>query len=112
MPNSIATADLVNQCVEGLIAEKGLDKLSDEKHRKLHDILAGQLMSQINTAILYSLPDDKFDEIEKMADGEEIDPDKLQEVVASADIEYSGLVEKVIEKFREAFLSLDIKEEA
>ena len=112
MPNEIATADLVNQCVEGLIAEKGY-KLSNEKHAKLHDVLAAQLMSQINTAILYSLPEDKFAEIEGLvADDAEVDPERLQAVVASTDIEMTGIVNRVIEKFREAFLEIELNEKA
>lgn len=108
---TITTAEVVEKVVDGLIAEKGLDKIQDEQKAELKTMLSEQLTKRINLAILQKLPDDKFEEFEKSLKKKDVDYEELQDIVADADIDAEKIISEVVENFRKVVLDLDLNKE-
>lgn len=106
------TAEFVDQFVEKLIDEKGLANIKEEQKAELETTLKEQLVKRINLAILKELPDDKFEEFEKAAKDKNVDYEKLQDIVAGADIDMAKILEEVSVNFREKFLNMEINGKA
>lgn len=106
------TAEVVDQAIERLIEDKGLAGIPDEQKTELREMLSEQLVKRINLAILKELPDDKFDEFEKIAKQKNVDYEKMQDVVASANLDMTKIMEEVVPEFREKFLSLELNGKA
>lgn len=106
------TAEVVDQVVDGLIEEKGLAGIPEEQKAELKTMLSEQLVKRLNLAILKELPDDKFDEFEKVAKQKNVDYEKMQDVVASANLDMTKILEEVVPEFREKFLNLELNGKA
>lgn len=104
----INSADLVNQCVDNLIIEKGLEKLDVNKRMAVHDALAEQLTGRMNEAIIYRLPDESFEEAKRYMEGGNVDVDKLRRIVEGAGLDIDKIIAGVIERFRKDFLAIDM----
>lgn len=104
---TMSTDELIDRVVDGLIEEKGLDKIDNKT--ELKERLSEELTKRVNMAVLEKLPDDKFDEFEKMAKEDNAEYNKLQDLVASSDVDFTETIKEAIERFRQAFLDIDIK---
>ncbi|MBQ3306178.1 hypothetical protein IJH02_01950 [Candidatus Saccharibacteria bacterium] len=109
---TVATAEVVDQVVEKLIEDKGLANLKEEQKKELEKVLKEQLVKRINLEIVEELPDDKFEGLKKAAKEKNVDYEKLQDVVAEADLDMEKILEKVVPEFRQKFLDMELKEKA
>lgn len=111
---TITTAEVVEKVVDELIAEKGLDKIQDEQKAELKKTLSEQLIKRINLAILRDLPDDKFEEFDRISKKKGVDYEELQDIVADSNLDTDKIIKEEVEGFRKMVLDLDLdaKEEA
>ncbi len=106
----------LNQYVDILIKEKGLDKLPEEKQENMRERVKEVIVDAFNTEILRSLPDDKLQEFNQALD-EDKSLDEIGEIVKSAGVDIDAILKKVLDVTRDTFLGLNIdlnakKEEA
>lgn len=90
--------------IDSLIEEKGLGKLNDEEKAQLRATLDESLTDTINQALLYALPDDKFQELEALADRDDVTTEQVTELIANSGIEVEKVVKEAMEDFRRIFL--------
>ena len=105
--NKMRTSELVGQCVDGLISEKGLDKLDKKNKDEVKKMLSDSLTEQINRSILYALPDEKLDELESAMGQDDFYEGRLQQIIESAHLNGDEIVKETVERFRNAFLAID-----
>ena len=100
----------INKVVDGLIEEKGLGQIDDDKKALLRESLAEQLTERINEAIVYRMSEGKFKEYQDVVTAEKLDEERLEKVVKGSGLNLKEITEGVIERFRKTFLEFDFSE--
>ena len=110
LPN-IAGGEVVAQFAKSLIEEKGLTNLAPEQQARLQRMIEEKTIELVNQAIIYALPDDRFDELEKMMDQPDVEDSKIIELIEGSGLDLSKIATEVMNEFRQAYLNSK-KEEA
>lgn len=112
--NSAELEKTFDQYLDALMEKKGLDKLPEDKKADFKEKSKEMLVSQFNSEVLKSLPDDKLDEFEKALD-EDKSIDELGEIVESAGVNTEEILKGVLNTFSDIVMKTEpngAKEEA
>jgi len=100
--NKEPTAGL-DDFVERLIEEKGLNSLDDEVLKQLKNDLSSRLEDRINAAILSALPPRKIEDFEKIL--EQGSADEIQSFCSKNILDLDQLVASELMNFRQTYLT-------
>ncbi len=91
--------------VEHIVADKGLPVADDEVRQQLVQDLKARLGDQINRALVAALPEDKFEQLERIVNegGEEA---AIQEVIAQSGIDIKKITLETMLTFRDLYLGV------
>lgn len=92
--------------VRQIIAEKGLDEVDNKE--ELEKQLVDELTEQISQAILFALPEEKFQELEAM--GDNFSEEAFMAKVREANLDVNQITTETMERFKKVFMEIDIEE--
>lgn len=92
--------------VRQIIAEKGLEGV--ENKGELESQLMDELTEQISQAILFALPEDKFQELEAM--GDDFTEEAFAAKVKEANLDVEQITKETMERFKKVFMEIDMEE--
>lgn len=111
--NNMSEDQLLDLFVDQMLRDKGLaDNPDTETYREMHEDLKQKLIFEVNRAVLASMPDDKFDELNARMENEELDSDTILQAVKDAGVDIDQVTETAMKDFREVFLNGAPAEEA
>ena len=98
----------INLFIEGLIEEKGIDATSEELKKDIFDDLKSRLLEEIDRSLVAELPDDKLNELAKMAEENgKIEPEVVADMVNEANLDVQQIIGVTMAKFRDIYLGLE-----
>lgn len=102
---NLTDEESINLFIEGLMEEKGVANTSDELKGDIFTDLKTRLLEEIDRSLVAELPEDKLDELAKMAasDGK-IAPEVVADMVKEAGLNTEEIVGTTMAKFRELYL--------
>ena len=109
---NLSDNETISRFADSLIQDKGLGGLEETKKAELKSAIIERLTDTINQALIYALPDDKFEELEKLADSEGTKVEQVAELIANSGIDTQAIVTETMDKFRRIFLDKNVKGEA
>ena len=92
--------------VRQIIAEKGLEEV--ENKEELEKQLMDELTEQISQALLFALPEDKFQELEAM--GDNFTEEAFTAKVKEANLDVNQITEETMERFKKVFMEIELEE--
>ena len=108
--SNISDDQAVAAFIEELIEDKGLGGIDEEKKAELRATLDESLTDTINQALLYALPDEKFNELEELANSDDVTSEQVTELIANSGIDVKAVASEAMADFRRAFLEGGKKE--
>lgn len=97
--------ELLEFFAEQLLIDKGVTEQDEDIRREMRMDLVEQLNGAINDAIVAALPEDKLDEINAFAEySENVDKEKIAEIIRSAGLDLDEITKKTMEDFRNQYL--------
>ncbi len=98
--------EVIDLFVEGLIEKKGLDIPTEEIKQDLHTKLKTQLLTEIDRSIVAELPDDKLEELTKLAsESGELSPEIVANAVSEANLDVTDITGATMQRFAEMYLN-------
>ena len=102
---SLTNEETINVFVRGLMEEKGSAVGSEEMQNDIFAQTKASLMEEIDRSLVAELPDEKLEELNKMAEENgKIEPEVIADAVAEAGIDTTAVIAGTMEKFREIYL--------
>lgn len=104
--NDLSDEETIDLFIEGIMEEKGIKAPTDEIQQDLKQDLKNQLLTQIDRSLIAELPDDKLEELNRMAVANgQIDPNLIAQMVEDAHLDVTDIVGNTMVRFRELYLS-------
>ena len=106
LPVDLTDEESINLFIEGLMEEKGVASQSEELKADIFADLKARLMEEIDRSLVAELPDEKLDELSKMAAGNEgkLAPEAVAQMVEEAGLNVEEIVGVTMAKFRDLYL--------
>ena len=99
--NNMSYDELIENYAEGLIYERGLDKLDDDLRAEAKRDLIEQIDTELNVALANALTDEQAKELdEKIARGED-SPEEVRDYLTSVGINVNEITAQALEKFHQ-----------
>ena len=89
------------QIQKTLMEELGLQDIPQDKQEELIIKMTEVLLKRIFLETMEKLDDSGKEEYQKIAEGESVTPEKMEEFLKLKISNYDGLVQKVVEEFKE-----------
>lgn len=103
--NNVSDKEAISRFADSLIEEKGLSGLGDDEKATLKASIEEKVVDTINQSLIYALPDDKFEELEKLAEREDVTAEQVSELIANSGVDTQAVVTEAMDNFRQIFLS-------
>lgn len=104
--NDLTDEETIDLFIEGIIEEKGVKAPTEEIQQDLKKDLKNQLLQQIDRSLIAELPDDKLEELNRLAATEgKINPDIIAKMIEEAHLDVTDIVGTTMAHFREIYLS-------
>ena len=98
--------EIIDLFIEGLIEKKGLDIPTEEIKQDLHTKLKTQLLTEIDRSIVAELPDDKLEELTKLAsESGELSPEIVADAVSEANLDVTDITGATMQRFADIYLN-------
>ena len=95
----------INLFIEGLMEKKGIQNTSSELRDDIFADLKTRLLEEIDRSLVAELPDDKLDELAKMAEKDgQIDPEVIAGMIKDANLDVEEIVGVTMAKFSDLYL--------
>ncbi len=104
LPN-VAGEEAIAKFAGNLIEEKGLTNLSSEQKATLQHAIEEKLVELVNQAIIYAMPEDKFEELEKMVDRDDANEEEIVNLITNSGVDLQKIATEVMTEFRQAYLA-------
>jgi|GEM_PF-1162952 len=105
MLNSLSDEETIDLFIRGIMKEKGTDVGSEEMQNDIFNDLKTSLLTEIDRSLVSALPDDKLEELNKIAlESGAIDPAKIAEMIRAAGIDTTEVVGITMARFRDIYL--------
>ena len=98
----------ISRFADSLIDAKGLGGLDDERKAKIKAEIEEKTVDTINQAIIYALPEDKFEELEALSDRENVTAAEVSELIKNSGVDVQKIVTKTMEKIQKSFLDGEV----
>lgn len=110
--NDLSDEETIDLFIEGIMDEKGVNAPTEEIYQDLKNDLKNQLLQQIDRSLITELPDEKLDELNRMAAANgQIDPEVIAKMIEEANLDITDIVGNTMLRFREIYLGLDKTEQ-
>lgn len=110
--DNLTNDEVIDYFIRGLIEEKGIKSPTPEIEEEIFENLRTQLLEQIDHALIAELPDDKLEELNKLAlEQGQIDPNLVAKMVGEANLDVAEITGATMERFREVYLGKSSDEE-
>lgn len=97
--------ETIDLFIYGIMKEKGTAIGSDQVQATIFKDLKTQLLQEIDRSLIAELPDDKLDELNKMAiEKGQIEPSIIADMIDKANLDTVEIVGSTMAKFREIYL--------
>ena len=97
--------EAIDLFIYGMMEEKGTAIGSDQVQATVFKDLKNQLLQEIDRSLIAELPDDKIDELNKMAiEKGQIDPNLIADMIEEANLDAAEIIGGTMAKFREIYL--------
>lgn len=95
---------LLSLFIDRMMVDKGVDGMSLGEQADLRKALAAELDTQIQSAMLEALPEEKLVELDKQLDGGMTDEELELFFEYSAGVDFQSVIKDAMERFRKAYL--------
>lgn len=103
--NDLSDEETIDLFIEGIMIEKGVEAPTEEIKQDLKKDLKDQLLHEIDRSLIGELPDDKLEELSRMAAANgQIDPEVIAKMVEEANLDVTDIVGTTMVRFREIYL--------
>ena len=93
----------VNEFLESLLADKGIDVEPDIKEELINE-MRGKLTDEINRAAINALSEEKADELAKLVDDPEFTDEKMAEFMQNSGVDLASVTLDTMLRFRTFYL--------
>ena len=102
---NLTDEESINLFIEGLMDEKGINATSEELKKDIFLDLKTRLLEEIDRSLVAELPEDKLDELAKMAakDGK-VAPEVVAKMIEEANLNIEEITGVTMAKFRDLYL--------
>ncbi|MBR6505418.1 hypothetical protein IKT18_01060 [Candidatus Saccharibacteria bacterium] len=103
--NDLTNEEAINLFVQGIMEEKGVSEGSEEIQSAIFQDLKNKLLQELDRSLIAELPDDKIDELNKMATEEgQIDPEIIANMIEEAGLNSAEIIGVTMARFRDLYL--------
>ncbi|MBR2766489.1 hypothetical protein IKD67_00130 [Candidatus Saccharibacteria bacterium] len=103
--NDLSDEETIDLFVEGIMIEKGVEAPTEEIKQDLKNNLKDQLLKEIDRSLIGELPDDKLEELNRLATEQgQIDPNLIAQMIEEAKLDVTDIVGTTMVRFREIYL--------
>lgn len=103
--NDLSDEETIDLFIEGIMDEKGVSAPTPEIETDLKNELKDQLLREIDRSLIGELPDDKLEELNRMATANgQIEPDVIAKIVEGSNLDVTDIVGTTMARFREIYL--------
>ena len=106
--NDLSDNETIDLFIAAIMNEKGDITDNDQVNQDVHTVLKHQLLEQIDRSLVAELPDDKLDQLSKMAEQNgKIDPAVIANMIKEANLDVTDIVGVTMARFRDIYLGKD-----
>ncbi len=103
--NNLTNDETIDLFIRGIMEEKGVKTPTDEIAKDIFENLRNSLLEQIDRSLIAELPDDKLEELNRMASQNgQIDPEVIAKMVQEANIDVEEVTGITMARFRDIYL--------
>ncbi len=103
--NDLSDEETIDLFIEGIMDEKGVSAPTPEIEADLKNELKEQLLREIDRSLIGELPDDKLEELNRMATANgQIDPKVVADAIEGSNLDVTNIVGTTMARFREIYL--------
>ena len=103
--NDLSDEETIDLFIEGIMEEKGVSAPTAEIEEDAKNELKDQLLREIDRSLIAELPDDKLEELNRMATANgQIEPDVIAKMVEESNLDITDIVGTTMARFREIYL--------
>ena len=103
--NNLTSDETIDLFIRGIMEEKGVKTPTDEIAKDIFENLRNSLLEQIDRSLIAELPDDKLEELNRMASQNgQIDPEVIAKMVQEANIDVEEVTGITMARFRDIYL--------
>ena len=105
--NDLSDEETIDLFIEGIMEEKGVSAPTAEIEEDAKKELKDQLLREIDRSLIAELPDDKLEELNRMATANgQIEPDVIAKMVEESNLDLTDIVGTTMARFRELYLEV------
>ena len=110
--NNLTNDEAIDLFIRGIMEEKGVKTPTDEIAKDIFEELRNSLLEQIDRSLIAELPEDKLEELNRMASQNgQIDPKIIAKMVQEANIDVEEVTGITMARFRDLYLGKNSNEE-
>lgn len=103
--NDLSDEETIDLFIEGIMDEKGVKAPTEEIKEDVKKDLKDQLLREIDRSLIAELPDDKLEELNRMAAANgQIDPNEIAKRIEESNLDVTDIVGTTMARFREIYL--------
>ena len=109
--NDLSDDETIDLFIEGIMEEKGINAPTEEIRQSIKNNLKNQLLTQIDRSLIAELPDDKLEELNRIAAANgQIDPNLIAQMIEESNLDVTDIVGTTMVRFRELYLGDKLSE--
>ncbi|MBQ2660514.1 hypothetical protein IJF93_00320 [Candidatus Saccharibacteria bacterium] len=102
---NLTNEETIDLFIRGIMQEKGIDSSKEAMYQDIYNDLKASLLEQIDRSLVSELPEDKLEELGKMAaENGQIAPDVIAQMIIDAGLDASEITGATMARFREIYL--------
>lgn len=105
MDNTATSQQQLEEFVDDMLTEKNLPGLTDDVRPEVIKEVVQTLRELINRAIIEALPDDKLDELNKLAEDPSVTNERISELIGASGVDIPHITANTMLRFRELYLA-------
>ncbi|MCL2095186.1 hypothetical protein FWH13_03650 [Candidatus Saccharibacteria bacterium] len=94
----------ITALADKLLTARGLTELGHEQYQEFREDLVERIRVAIDKAMLDALPEEKLNEVERLADDPEVDPALIWAIVLNAGLDRDAIVQHVLTQFDRIYM--------
>ncbi|MBR3055959.1 hypothetical protein IKG64_01415 [Candidatus Saccharibacteria bacterium] len=103
--DDLTNEEVIDLFIRGIMEEKGVTAPTPEIEQSIFEDLRTRLLEQIDRSLIAELPNDKLEELNKLAlEKGQIEPQLIAKMVEEAHLDVAEITGVTMERFREIYL--------
>lgn len=91
--------------IDDILTAKNLSGVTDEVRKDLVADMKSRLLDQVNKGLIAALPEDKFDEFDRLLDDENVNEDQIQQFIVDSGVDVQKVTVNIMLRFRDLYLN-------